>query len=373
MYRTVGGSLALLLVLPALGYQEKSKDKPATPEQQYQALLKEQNDAMNAYRKAYQEAKTQEEKNKVFAEKYPKPEKAAPKFLELAEKNPKDPAAVDALTWVVTGTRQGGKDSLRAKAIAILLRDHVQSEKMGRACQTLANSYGKEGTDLLRAVLDKNPSKEVQAEACLVLGQQLGNTAKLVRLLKDQPEIVERVEQSFGKELTEELQKADAPKMDVGSTRYFKEFAEKYTDQMKPDRIGQLCQRLGRLGIPGGETLLRTYLEKDARRDVQGLACLALAQSLKNRAEDVSEEKEAEKLRQESEKLFERATSKYADVKPPFGGTVGDQAKGDLHELRYLSPGKVAPEVEGEDGDSKKFKLSDYRGKVVLLDFWGNW
>ena len=32
-----------------------------------------------------------------------------------------------------------------------------------------------------------------------------------------------------------------------------------------------------------------------------------------------------------------------------------------------------APEIEGEDLDGAKFKLSEYRGKVVLLDFWGNW
>jgi hypothetical protein len=33
----------------------------------------------------------------------------------------------------------------------------------------------------------------------------------------------------------------------------------------------------------------------------------------------------------------------------------------------------VAPEIEGIDMDGQKFKLSDYRGKVVVLDFWGNW
>ncbi|MBM3833821.1 MAG: PDZ domain-containing protein [Verrucomicrobia bacterium] len=35
--------------------------------------------------------------------------------------------------------------------------------------------------------------------------------------------------------------------------------------------------------------------------------------------------------------------------------------------------GQPAPEIEGEDVDGKKFKLSDYKGKVVLLDFWGDW
>jgi peroxiredoxin len=38
-----------------------------------------------------------------------------------------------------------------------------------------------------------------------------------------------------------------------------------------------------------------------------------------------------------------------------------------------LEVGKHAPEIEGEDLDVKEFKLSDYRGKVVLLDFWGHW
>jgi hypothetical protein len=30
---------------------------------------------------------------------------------------------------------------------------------------------------------------------------------------------------------------------------------------------------------------------------------------------------------------------------------------------------KVAPDIEGQDQDGNKFKLSDYREKVVLLDF----
>jgi hypothetical protein len=32
--------------------------------------------------------------------------------------------------------------------------------------------------------------------------------------------------------------------------------------------------------------------------------------------------------------------------------------------------GKVAPEIAGVDADGVAFNLSDYRGKVVLLDFW---
>jgi hypothetical protein len=35
-----------------------------------------------------------------------------------------------------------------------------------------------------------------------------------------------------------------------------------------------------------------------------------------------------------------------------------------------LGNGSAAPEIEGIDSHEKGFKLSDYRGKVVLLDFW---
>ena len=35
--------------------------------------------------------------------------------------------------------------------------------------------------------------------------------------------------------------------------------------------------------------------------------------------------------------------------------------------------GKPAPEIRGLDINGKRFKLSDYRGKVVVLAFWAHW
>jgi len=49
-----------------------------------------------------------------------------------------------------------------------------------------------------------------------------------------------------------------------------------------------------------------------------------------------------------------------------------DKDKGKISKSD-LEPGKLAPDIEGEDIDGQKFKLSEYRGKVVLLDFWGHW
>lgn len=35
--------------------------------------------------------------------------------------------------------------------------------------------------------------------------------------------------------------------------------------------------------------------------------------------------------------------------------------------------GKMAQDIRGIDADGQPFQLSDYRGKVVLLDFWASW
>ena len=42
-------------------------------------------------------------------------------------------------------------------------------------------------------------------------------------------------------------------------------------------------------------------------------------------------------------------------------------------EKTRLQVGMVAPDISGEDLDGVDFKLSDYRGKVVVIDFWGDW
>lgn len=35
--------------------------------------------------------------------------------------------------------------------------------------------------------------------------------------------------------------------------------------------------------------------------------------------------------------------------------------------------GAPAPEIDGEDFSGRRFKLSDYRGKVVVVTFWASW
>ncbi len=257
--RSLGmGILALLLLGPTLEARddakartkpdEKKADKPKTPAERYTGILKEFQTEQQAFFKAYQAAKSDEERQKL---KFPEARVYAKRLLDLAKDNPQDAAAVDALVWVIQAARHfpEGKEATEK-----LFRDHLESDKIGPVCQTLRHA-------------------------------------------------------------------------------------------------------------PDGEKTLRNILEKNPHKNVKGMASFALAQHLKE---------QGPKTGKEAEELFERVVKEFADV-TMYGRKLGKLAEGELFEVRHLGIGMTAPDIAGEDADSQKFKLSDYRGKVVLLDFWGNW
>ena len=43
------------------------------------------------------------------------------------------------------------------------------------------------------------------------------------------------------------------------------------------------------------------------------------------------------------------------------------------YKVTHLVVGCEAPDIEGVDHDGKKIRLSEFRGKVVLMPFWGMW
>jgi hypothetical protein len=165
-------------------------------------------------------------------------------------------------------------------------------------------------------------------------------------------------------------------------------------DHIGSDKLGPLCQRVSYGFCKEYETFLRAVLAKSPHKSVQATASLSLAHFLNNRLQRLElcleqpelakefaglygkeylaelQRQQREDVIKEVETLFERAIEKYGDVKLPGGDIVADRTRAELFEIRNLSVGKEAPDIEGEDQDGKRFKLSDYRGKVVLLDFW---
>jgi hypothetical protein len=66
--------------------------------------------------------------------------------------------------------------------------------------------------------------------------------------------------------------------------------------------------------------------------------------------------------------ILPRNAATIAAAKAVASGGAGG-AGGDSR----FSVGETVDDIEGEDLNGAKFKLSDYRGKVVVLDFWGDW
>lgn len=237
---------------PPGGATEPAASKsPAAKSESYQQVVADYESAGQEFSNAYRAARDDAERQKLVNEKYPRPEPYADRMLAVAEKNPGDPAALDALVWIVTRARQG--DAFR-KALDVIAERHLESEKLDRVAQSLVYSGGDDAPKFLQKLVDKSP-----------------------------------------------------------------------------------------------------------HRSVKGAASYALADWHMNRNNQA-----------EAEKRFEEVVAKYADL-PHYRGTLAEAARAQLHEIRNLAVGKVAPEIEGEDVDGKRFKLSDYRGKVVVLDFWGDW
>lgn len=267
MRRVVFGSLVLLALGPALrAADDKPKEKPGdpkaaqpdTPARQLEALQKEAADIQKEAEKALKDAKP-EDRAKIITDFRARAGKLADRFVELAEKHPRDKAALEALTFVLQVDQKGPSGQ---KAAELILRDHADSKEALELAQMLAES-----------------------------------------------------------------------------------------------------------GSPAAEKLVRGLLPKQTSHEAQGQLTLALAKLMKGRADEAGRKPaEANKDAKEAEGLFEQVEHKFSDLKD-----LVTEAKDGLFELQHLAVGKVAPDIHGEDADGKKFALKDYRGKVVVLDFWAGW
>jgi thiol-disulfide isomerase/thioredoxin len=150
---------------------------------------------------------------------------------------------------------------------------------------------------------------------------------------------------------------------------------------------------------PDAETLLRRVVAENPFRDDRGFGCYWLSKHLLQRARMVRKfrqkpgdmkdyekytaaepidkfvrETNPDNLENQAEVLFERVIAEFGDLK--MNGeprTLAEIAKGELFSLRNLTVGKMAPKIVGADHEGKPFSLSDFRGKVVLLTFSGDW
>jgi len=146
-------------------------------------------------------------------------------------------------------------------------------------------------------------------------------------------------------------------------------------------KMGQLCYDLRyRSSEAWAEKILTETGAKHPDKAVRGVAVYSLGVYHRTRAQPYGQkltEEEQQKRFAEAAKHFTEVTKAYAEVTTPDGkGKLGPKAAAELVRIKNipnLKVGEPAPEITGEDIEGKPFKLSDYRGKVVLLDVWGHW
>jgi AhpC/TSA family len=320
-------AVALLAFMPAWGDDPPKDDKKEpTAKEQYQALVKDyakqQNEILAEARKA-----KGEEQQKLFQKYSGLGKEFAGKFAKLAEDQPDDPVATDAWFWIMQNAA-GSKEFRDASKKVTALIGEMPIKELKAKLNTIRGA----STDIVTAVVKRAEKDDAESQAVDLLGWAATN----------------------------------GPFMPAGQK------ATKLLIEKDPDHksIEQLCTILSRGYRSQSVDLLKKVLEKSSKESNKAAAALALGKSLYLRTDALGDQPEAgDKVAAEAEKYLLQVIEEFGKK----NAAKRTEAEKELHSLRTLRVGKEAPQIAAGDLDGTEFKLSDYRGKVVLLDFWGHW
>jgi hypothetical protein len=113
-------------------------------------------------------------------------------------------------------------------------------------------------------------------------------------------------------------------------------------------------------GMAEMDKLLSQLKATSKNRDAQAAALEALTTVLTGTSAGEAERKRAAEYKDELVKSFQ-------------GTHVVDRMNAKEFKEKNLAVGMAVPDFTAKDIEGAEFKLSDYKGKVVLLDFWGFW
>ena len=134
-----------------------------------------------------------------------------------------------------------------------------------------------------------------------------------------------------------------------------------HIDSPKLAEMGRMIPYFDRIVSPEFAKEAQAKLLKSKSADVRGWAMFALHQGTIETGDlNGSEYKDARsKLMAVAEEVEDK--------------NLANQITGAIDEREKFGIGCTAPDIEGLDLDGVAFKLSDYKGKVIFLDFWGDW
>lgn len=135
--------------------------------------------------------------------------------------------------------------------------------------------------------------------------------------------------------------------------------------------IAEAVKQLEYHGLPA-EPVLQAVIAKNTHPEERAAALYALGAVHFKNFDASADRAAAEVSKAKALECFQQLNADYADVTIQ-GFKLSDFAGKMLFEMTNLQVGCEAPEIEGKDVAGQPVKLSDYRGKHVIVMFWGGW
>jgi hypothetical protein len=137
------------------------------------------------------------------------------------------------------------------------------------------------------------------------------------------------------------------------------------THHLKSPKLMPMCMALAASGNLRTLPILEKIQTANPDPRIQGVAAMATSMVLKSLGEDPE-------LMRKRLICITKAIKDSHDVDLGGGITVAKLAEDELYIIRYLTKGRVAPDLVGTDSASQPLKLSGEAGRIVMLLFWNS-
>ena len=126
--------------------------------------------------------------------------------------------------------------------------------------------------------------------------------------------------------------------------------------------LTSMCMALVANPDPRSLSLLEKIQSNHPDKEIQGVAALGAAMLLRSLGDE-------DDLMENRLTYLKKAIIEAVDVKVD-NTTIGDLARDEVYIITHLSKGREAPDLQGVDSGGRLMKLSDHKGKVVVVLFW---
>lgn len=136
------------------------------------------------------------------------------------------------------------------------------------------------------------------------------------------------------------------------------------THHMRTAKLAPVCLAYSGASDPTSLRLLEKIESTHALKPVQGVAALAVAIRLRSLGDEPE-------LMSRRLTLLRKAIIESADMEIE-GAPVTQLIREELYVVTNLTKGRTAPQLAGVDSAGRPMRLSEYRGKIVVLLFWNS-